>query len=360
MFLADTIALDPANPLSTRMLIDRVRKGRRIVIFPEGRLTVTGSLMKIYEGPALIADKTAAQVLPIIISGAQYTPFSRLRGKVRIRWFPKITMTVMPPLKFDLPPDIRGRKRRHAAGIKLYDVMSYMMFQSNHLDQTLFQSLLDACSIHGSRHIIAEDVERKPINYRQLIMRCFILGAVLRKHTNNNMVAGVLLPNMVSTLICFCIAGLRAHSRDAELFQQCKNLIAACKAAAIETVITSRRFIQAGKLAHLVEALESQGIRIVYLEDWVSQISVPAKIKGALFSLIPQFYYRFINKTANTGASADTTAVILFTSGSEDVPKGVLLSHKNIQANRYQVSSRIDFGPTDIVFNVLPVFHSFD
>jgi acyl-[acyl-carrier-protein]-phospholipid O-acyltransferase/long-chain-fatty-acid--[acyl-carrier-protein] ligase len=36
-----------------------------------------------------------------------------------------------------------------------------------------------------------------------------------------------------------------------------------------------------------------------------------------------------------------------------------VLSHINIQANRYQVSSRIDFGPTDIVFNALPIFHSF-
>jgi len=360
LFLADTIALDPANPLSTRHLIEWVRKGRRIVIFPEGRLTVTGSLMKIYEGPALIADKTAAQVLPIIISGAQYTPFSRLRGKVRTRWFPKITMTVMPPLKFDLPSGIRGRKRRQAAGIKLYDVMSYMMFRSNHLDQTLFQSLLDACSIHGGSHILAEDVERKPVSYRQLIMRCFILGAVLKKHTKHSAAAGVLLPNMVSTLICFF--ALQAYGRIPAMLNyssSAKNLIAACAAAAIETVITSKRFIQAGKLAHLIEALESRQVRIIYLEDLASRVSIPAKIKGMLASLVPQFYYRMINTTTDGRANADNTAVILFTSGSEGVPKGVLLSHKNIQANRYQVSSRIDFGPTDIVFNVLPVFHSF-
>lgn len=360
LFLADTIALDPANPLSTRQLIDRVRKGRRIVIFPEGRLTVTGSLMKIYEGPALIADKTAAQVLPIIISGAQYTPFSRLRGKVRIRWFPKMSMTVMPPLKFDLPPGIRGRKRRQAAGIKLYDVMSYMMFQSNHLEQTLFQSLLDARSIHGGSHIIAEDVERKPVNYRQLIMRCYILGAALKKLTKHNAAAGVLLPNMVSTLICFF--ALQAYGRIPAMLNyssSAKNLIAACTAAAIEIVITSRRFIQAGKLTHLVEALESRQVRIIYLEDLAQRIAIPAKIKGALASLAPQWFYRMISASADARANADSTAVILFTSGSEDVPKGVLLSHKNIQANRYQVSSRIDFGPTDIVFNVLPVFHSF-
>ncbi|MCB1936291.1 MAG: acyl-[ACP]--phospholipid O-acyltransferase [Nitrosomonas sp.] len=356
LFLADTIALDPASPMSTRLLIDRVKRGRVIVIFPEGRLTVTGSLMKIYEGPAMIADKTGAQVLPIIISGAQYTPFSRLRGKVRIRWFPKITMTVMTPLHFDLPKDVRGRKRRQTAGIKLYDVMSYMMFKSNNLDQTLFQTLLDARSIHGSRHIIAEDVERKPVNYRQLIMRCFILGSVLKRFTGINKASGILMPNMVSTLICFF--GLQAYGRIPAMLNystSAKNLVSACKTAAIDTVVTSRRFIHAGKLVHLIEALESHQIKIIYLEDLASEISFLAKIKGVLSSFVPQLFYQWINKNND----ADSIAVILFTSGSEDVPKGVVLSHRNIQANRYQVSSRIDFGPTDIVFNALPVFHSF-
>lgn len=356
LFLADTIALNPANPLSTRALIERVRKGQRIVIFPEGRLTVTGSLMKIYEGPAMIADKTGAQVLPIIISGAQYTPFSRLRGKVRIRWFPKITLTVMPPLRFDLPDEIRGRKRRQAAGVKLYDVMSEMMFRSNSLHPSLFQSLLDARSTHGSGHLIAEDIERKPINYRQLIMRSFILGAALRKHTGECAAIGVLLPNMVNTLICFF--GLQAFGRVPAMLNystSANNLVSACNTAAIDIVITARRFIQAGKLAHLVDALASAKVRIIYLEELVPQISVLAKVNGALFSLIPRLYYRLNNKNIDS----DATAVILFTSGSEDVPKAVLLSHRNIQANRYQVSSRIDFGPTDIVFNVLPIFHSF-
>jgi acyl-[acyl-carrier-protein]-phospholipid O-acyltransferase / long-chain-fatty-acid--[acyl-carrier-protein] ligase len=55
----------------------------------------------------------------------------------------------------------------------------------------------------------------------------------------------------------------------------------------------------------------------------------------------------------------DDPAAILFTSGSEGVPKGVVLSHRNMLANAAQASARIDFGRTDKVFNVLPVFHSF-
>jgi acyl-[acyl-carrier-protein]-phospholipid O-acyltransferase/long-chain-fatty-acid--[acyl-carrier-protein] ligase len=57
--------------------------------------------------------------------------------------------------------------------------------------------------------------------------------------------------------------------------------------------------------------------------------------------------------------AVEDPAVVLFTSGSEGAPKGVVLSHRNIQANRFQLAARVDFGPTDIVFNVLPMFHSF-
>src|SRR5262249_21161675 len=57
--------------------------------------------------------------------------------------------------------------------------------------------------------------------------------------------------------------------------------------------------------------------------------------------------------------TADDPAAILFTSGSEGSPKGVVLSHRNILANAAQAAARIDFGRTDKVFNVLPVFHSF-
>lgn len=356
LLVADTIALDPSNPMSIRSVIDRVNQGHKVVIFPEGRLTMTGSLMKVYEGPAMIADKTAAQLLPVIISGAQYTPFSKLRGKVRIRLFPKITLTFMEPVKFIIPPHLRGRKRRQSGGIKLYDVMTNMVFQSHNLQQTLFDSILDAKTVHGGNHMIVEDTERNPLSYHQLITRTFILGAALQKHTQNNENIGVLLPNMISTLVCFF--GLQVFGRIPAMLNystSTHNVLNACQVARIQVVITARKFITAGNLSDLVETLKYQSIAIIYLEDLRHEITLQDKLKGQIAAFAPRTYYAHVNKTR----CPESPAVVLFTSGSEGKPKGVVLSHTNIQANRHQVSSRIDFGTTDIVFNSLPIFHSF-
>src|SRR3546814_4283718 len=62
---------------------------------------------------------------------------------------------------------------------------------------------------------------------------------------------------------------------------------------------------------------------------------------------------------AGSGLDPNAPALVLFTSGSEGEPKGVVLSHDNLLANCRQLAARIDFNPTDSVLNALPVFHSF-
>lgn len=103
--LVDAFPMDPTNPMATKSLIKAVREDRHCVIFPEGRITVTGALMKVYEGPGMIADKADAMLVPVRVDGAQYTMFSRLKGKVRLRWFPKITVTILEPRRFAIPDD---------------------------------------------------------------------------------------------------------------------------------------------------------------------------------------------------------------------------------------------------------------
>ena len=354
--LAETFAIDPTNPFSMRALVAHVKENRRVVIFPEGRITVTGSLMKVYEGPGMIADKADAMVLPVRIEGAQYTPFSRLKGKVRTRWFPKITVRFMPPVKLNVPEEIKGRKRRHYAGNMLYDIMSNMVFESSKYRTTLFTSLLDARRVHGGKHVVFDDIQRQPVDYNKLVAGSFILGKKLIRGTEPGECVGVLLPNMVATAVTFF--GLQAFHRVPAMLNfstGARNVVLACETARIKVVYTSRRFVSTAKLDEMVAGIEAAGVKVAYLEDLRKSISIFDKLLGFVRSKMAGTYYYFANKEHDP----DAPCVILFTSGTEGAPKGVALSHTNVQANRYQVSSRIDFGPSDIVLNALPMFHSF-
>ncbi|HGX92556.1 MAG TPA: acyl-[ACP]--phospholipid O-acyltransferase [Candidatus Tenderia sp.] len=350
---ANLFALDPSNPLSIRSLIRRVEQGGCVVIFPEGRITVTGSLMKVYPGPGLVADRSRATLLPIRIDGAQYSPFSRLRGRVRLSWFPKITLNVQPPRCLTLSSELRGRSRREEAGRQLAELMAELMFETANLEQTLVERLLEARRIHGGRHLIAEDTARKPLNYNGLITRAAILGRQLARRSDTAETIGVLLPGALATVATFW--GLQLYGRIPAMLNYtvgAQGMISASETACLGRGITSRRFVQQAKLEEAVAAL-GQRVELIYLEDVAADIRWYDKALGLLQSRSE----RWLRHLAH--ATPGDRAVVLFTSGSEGTPKGVVLSHRNLLANIQQLVSRIDFNAQDIALNALPLFHSF-
>lgn len=353
--LFDLLTLDPTNPMATKSLVREVKKGRRIVIFPEGRLTVTGALMKVYEGPGAIAHLSNAPLLPIRIEGAQFTPFSRLKGTLRLRLFPKITLTIQEPVKFTAPDGLSARDRRRWLAEALYDEMSNLMFTTSNLDRTLFESLIDARRVHGGRQQVLEDIERNPLSYGKLILGAFALGRRVKKGTKAGENIGLLLPNSVGAVVTFF--ALQAFGRVPAMLNYStglKNIKAACTAAEVKTILTSHRFIELGGLDDIAEALAAEHT-LVYLEDIKKKIGIADKLFGLIARLTPEFWHKRLSR----GAKPGDAGVVLFTSGSEGMPKGVVLSHRNIQANRLQLSARVDFTPADTVFNALPIFHSF-
>ncbi|MEH6630265.1 MAG: acyl-[ACP]--phospholipid O-acyltransferase [Halopseudomonas aestusnigri] len=351
--VVDFYPIDPTNPMATKTMISVVKSGKRCVIFPEGRITVTGGMMKIHEGPGMIADHADAPLLPVNIEGAQYSRFSRLKGKVRQRWFPKVTITIHPPKKLRLSEDIRGRERRAAISIGLHDLMSETALASCPAEGGLFKNLLDARDIHGGSSHVVEDIERSPLDYDKLITGSFVLGSKFANFTKKQEIVGVLLPNSSAAAVTFF--ALQSKSRVAAMLNFTmgeKNLLSCLETAEIKTIITSRKFIEVGRLDDLADAL-SKECKLVYLEDIKKEISLGNKLAGKIKSY-------FARSVHNSGApSIDDAAVVLFTSGSEGVPKGVMLSHSNLLSNRNQLSAVVDFNSTDTVFNALPIFHSF-
>lgn len=343
--------MDPLQPMSVKALTHHLKADRKAAIFPEGRITVTGSLMKVYDGAGLIADKSGATVLPVRIDGAQFSPVSYLKGVVRQRWFPPIRLSILPPRRLTVAAG-SAHQRRQRLGMLLADLMSDMMFETGNHSTTLFRALLDARRIHGGTHRVLEDVQRVPVDYNRLIARSLALGRQLRARTDPTENVGILLPNTVATVAL--ILGLQVYGRVPALLNfsaGLRNLVSACRTATIRTVITSRRFVTNAHLGATVEGLAAT-VQILYLEDLAAAIGRIERLRALWAALTADFWYR-------PEGRADEAAVILFTSGSEGEPKGAVLSHRNLLANREQLAARLDFNAQDTILNVLPMFHAF-
>ena len=347
--IARAFPMDPTKPLSTRTLINEVKAGNKLIIFPEGRITVTGSLMKVYDGAAMIADKANAMVVPVRLEGLERTYFSRLKGgQVRRKLFPKVRVTFMPAQKLEIDQALRGKARRQAAGAALYDVMSDLIFETTNADRLLIHALHEAARDHGMSKIVLEDPVTGKLTAKKLLIGAAVLGRKIMAFTQPGENVGQMLPNANGAAVTWF--ALQAAGRVPAMLNYTAGpaaLIAACKAAEVKTILSSRAFIDKANLKAVVAELEAHAT-IVWLEDVRTTITLLDKLRGLID----------IGKSLSPRQPQDPAAV-LFTSGSEGLPKGVVLSHRNLIGNVAQIMARFDITAQDVVFNVLPVFHSF-
>ncbi|MRR51116.1 MAG: bifunctional acyl-ACP--phospholipid O-acyltransferase/long-chain-fatty-acid--ACP ligase [Rhodocyclaceae bacterium] len=354
--LVDYLAVDPANPMAMKTVIRLIESGRPVAIFPEGRITNTGSLMKVYDGPAFVAAKTGATVVPVRLDGPARSYFSRVGGRHPKHLFPRISITVMAPTAIRMPAEGTAKQKRHRAGEDMRKLMQEMLFASTE-SSTLFSALCDAVEVHGRQRRLVEDVKQIEYSYNDLLKMTLMLGRVVTREaheTSDLGRIGLLLPNLAPTI--GLLIGLTANRRVPAMLNFTAGvdaMQAACDGAQIKLVVTSRAFVEQGKLEDKLAAL--QGVRLLYLEDLKERIGLGDKLWLMAYAL---WFPRCTDRSSREGHPEDP-AVVLFTSGSEGKPKGVVLPHRAILANIAQIRSVIDFSVEDKVLNALPVFHSF-
>ena len=336
------LPVNPAQPLAARGLIDCLEAGETVVIFPEGRITDTGSLMKIYEGPGLIALKSQARIVPVTLNGLQYRRFSRLRPLLLWPTRERVSMTVHPPQTLDchLADDETQRDHRHRVTTAIYDLMCESLLNSADLERDLWTALSDAARKFGPSRPILEDTDRQPLTYAQILQKARLIGRRLASVSHRGENVGLMLPN--SNHLTLALFGLWSEGRAAVLMNYSQGqatLTSAVATARISTVLTSRRFLETTGLGPMAEAL---GVQLIYVEDlsWSLAEKLAARLKPA------------------RPAGPREPAAIVFTSGSEGRPKGVVLSHANIMANNHQFKYRMPVNENDIFFNAMPMFHS--
>lgn len=343
------VTVDPLNPYSLKKVVNILKEGHIVVIFPEGRITTTGNLMKVYSGVGFIAGKTGADLCPVIFLGPEKSKLSRIVDKVKACWFPSISIYVGEQFRLQHPGLEDFRQQKKETSDQLLDLLQETMFKAKQhffINDNIFNAFLKAPKLYGAGKISVRDMTGS-VTYRRIAIASYTLGSKLREMIKGQKVIGLMLPNSIGHVVALFsllylgkTPAILNFSAGIETNMNCSEM------AEVKTIVTSRLFVEKGNLGELVEQLSSK-YNVIYLEELREQVNWYHKVEG--------IYSYLTGKSASPGEDK----IILFTSGSESKPKGVVLSHNNILSNINQISCVIDYLPCDSMLNALPMFHSF-
>ena len=206
---------------------------------------------------------------------------------------------------------------------------------------------LKQARLNPQKTIIADQLSGEK-TYRDLVLGILVLKSEIEKIPGDYI--GILLPASVGAVVVYLsvvFSGKIPVMVNWTVGQ--RNIKHSLDVLKIRCTLTSRKFIE--RLSGMGTDLSSISKTIVCLEDIRDSISFLDKIKALVKS-------RFSWKEL-WNAKISETAVVLFTSGSESLPKAVPLAHSNILANLRDAVSSFSLFQNDRVLGMLPPFHSF-
>jgi acyl-[acyl-carrier-protein]-phospholipid O-acyltransferase/long-chain-fatty-acid--[acyl-carrier-protein] ligase len=346
-----TLPMDTRSPYAVKRMAEFLKGGGRLVLFAEGRLSRTGALMKLFDGTGFLIFKTKAKVITVYLRGAERLPFSPNPGWKKC--FPKVTAHFSATLAAPELGDISTGRARALLTSWLRDQMVRQQFEVEMAFGA--QNVLSAVAETARKlpgHVILEDATLQTLTYRKLMVGADVLAHALRGAVTGGERVGLLMPNINATpVVILALWSLGKVPAMLNFSSGTPTMLACAELAGLKHIVTSRAFLERARLN--VDDFVKAGISLIYLED------VRAGITGSR-KFLTLLRHVFLQPSAfSLQPSVNSVAVIVFTSGSEGVPKGVELTHGNILANIRQMLAVTDLTDCDRLFNCLPLFHSF-
>jgi acyl-[acyl-carrier-protein]-phospholipid O-acyltransferase/long-chain-fatty-acid--[acyl-carrier-protein] ligase len=352
----DIFGVIPISSAASRSALEAItellNKGEVVCLFPEGTISRSGQLAEFQRGYEMAAANAEGVILPFYMRGLWGSWFSRSSEKLKSLRSNGITHDIIVAFGEPLPMQTTAADLKR----KVFDLsISTWQIYTRELP-TLHYAWLDTVKRMKSG-ISVVDTVGKPITYQQFAAATINFSRLIRKNSPEQNIA-IMLPTSSAGIIANMATLLCGKTVVNLNFTASKEaLSAALKKANINSIYTSEKFLKKLEKKGIDLGEICSSVNVYYMEDLHAQISRTSLVTTLLIvKLLPQFVLRALYCKK---VDLESPAAILFSSGSEGEPKGVMLSHRNIMANLKQISDVLNTEDTDVAMGSLPLFHAF-
>ena len=324
-------------------------EGEVVCVFPEGQITRTGGLLSFRQGFERIVKGREVPVIPVHLDRVWGSIFSFIGGKFLTKRPDRIPYPVTvsygePVSTATAASEVRQRVQE----------LGETAWRYRKSDRRLLQhSFIRAARRHPLRFAFA-DATRSRVSSLESLAGAVALARALRPHWLNQYTVGIMLPPSVGGALVNLAATLSGRTVVNLNYTVGRSGIESmARQAGLETIVSSRVFFEKANLEM------PEGVKIIWAEEVRKTIGIAERLKAFALALVAPISMLERGIGAIHRPQPDDLATIIFSSGSTGEPKGVMLSHFNVDANIEGVVQVFHVGPRDRVMGILPFFHSF-
>ncbi len=335
-----------------RQMGEKLKEGKIVAFFPEGAITRNGHLGKFHKGFEIVAKEAKVPIVPFYIRGLWGSRFSYAEHRLKTN-VSKRTRDVAVSFGTPMPCTTTAQELKQ----RVFELQIESWSKYADTLPPLQHAWLRMAKRQGNALAVADATGTK-MGSQKLAAVVLAFSREIEAVSASQRYVGIVMPPSVGgTIVNLAVLARSKTVVNLNYTASYEALAYAIELAEIETIFTSRRFLSRLKEKGIDIQPVLNNSRTIYLEDLKSQIK---KSRILLWWVaIKVLPWPLLKRLALRSAKIDDTAAILFSSGSEGIPKGIELSHKNFMANIKQFANLMNFRDDDVIMSTLPTFHSF-